>query len=870
MPRAPDDLLADGEAHCALDPCDALTNGAPDVYACPAQYRCGEPLIRPLVGSCVLADAVWGEECRARTPSDGPVADLCAGGMFCSRLACERTSRVGDILGREYEHGVCLDGVGEGGACDSNLAEADRLDPVTAEPVGVGCAPCEVGTWCVPNALQGIDRPGSTCARICTATGAGLRFRDPGRCACGTSACEDVGDVQDGRTGSVQGPFFCRPCVSNSTRFCDPTSNEGCCDPQADCEEVDLLGLSDTTDDARICCRTAGTECVPGVAGQCCHGTRCDDVTSRCATCARVGQDASNTECCPGFARVTNAIDGAPPQCIWCGELESFGVPRVADFICSDERFIVANSNGGFDAVPVLDAEVAWHRVGGSSGGELIASRSDVSRVDYTLTPDHRPYLIQGDLSDGVTANAAFLHLPRSDYSTQSHTRADAALWQSVRIYDSGACSLLVPWGRLLDRIVAGTNQTIPNNSALRRLGITSLQFDRARLRPILRSEPEYARMPLGPQRIRDAVRLRMEYSVFPEILDCGSPAEVDFDVTLRLELAPAFFETADTAASDANATLVGCEVAPDEAGYRCTLPTSSDLSTVAVFDYELAPPGQEDQQALVMAMTSCAPHRDVYLCFGPGLTSTGLPFGVATARRPVEYVEHARDLVLRVDESDLSFPGCFWDAFAHPARVAIVSELLSIGDELRGLVDALTGTDAFSDFGLTPSSVPVCTSDADCHVMSFRSGRRHECDETVGLCSQLHLEPRRVNVRPNGLEVVMAEDLDDPQFSLVNTSFFNNGFSPSGGRLPIAQFLANCVPTRQSVNLSDPPFMGTIREENPPIEVEGLAICDATATSCTGICPEFGWPCSRVFSDGMTGELIPGTSVCTLGVCTR
>lgn len=112
------------------------------------------------------------------------------------------------------------------------------------------------------------------------------------------------------------------------------------------------------------------------------------------------------------------------------------------------------------------------------------------------------------------------------------------------------------------------------------------------------------------------------------------------------------------------------------------------------------------------------------------------------------------------------------------------------VTEAIRGilLVDPRT-------IGIPPRYIRACTADTDCNLYApggpaYGGGARHRCHipsgATAGEC-WYQLEPERVHGRPVGLEIVLAEDESDPQFTFVNQS--------TG--LPIVQA---CLPTRYGI----------------------------------------------------------------------
>ncbi len=124
---------------------------------------------------------------------------------------------------------------------------------------------------------------------------------------------------------------------------------------------------------------------------------------------------------------------------------------------------------------------------------------------------------------------------------------------------------------------------------------------------------------------------------------------------------------------------------------------------------------------------------------------------------------------------------------------------------------------------GVSVEDIRPCTCDTECSDLSpegplpYAPGRRHRCKLTRGgpePCGEcwVQLDPDRLHARPEGLEIVLAEDETDPQASFLERT------------LPGAIL---CSPRRLSVPSSEPPLLGSlpgtleIAPPGPPVPIE-------------------------------------------------
>jgi len=148
-----------------------------------------------------------------------------------------------------------------------------------------------------------------------------------------------------------------------------------------------------------------------------------------------------------------------------------------------------------------------------------------------------------------------------------------------------------------------------------------------------------------------------------------------------------------------------------------------------------------------------------------------------------------ARDFSLRTSVDDFYLDNACWfpldPAGATAAWVKRVlqralefklDKALEEESEVIGLLEELLVADA-ADLNLTsPHAINLtmrpCTTDSDCQdpYVTYEGGGRHQCS-SAGFCDQFRIEPRRLNMRPEGLEFVLAEGPLDPQHSLLEGS---------------------------------------------------------------------------------------------------
>lgn len=182
---------------------------------------------------------------------------------------------------------------------------------------------------------------------------------------------------------------------------------------------------------------------------------------------------------------------------------------------------------------------------------------------------------------------------------------------------------------------------------------------------------------------------------------------------------------------------------------------------------------------------------------------------------------------------------------------------------DLGPVLEVIAGDSAIDDFGIAPADLPTCGggTDEECWARSFMGNRRHGCvDRAEGrLCDRFRLEPRRIQIKPDGLEIVLAENPGDPQAGLL---------AGIDGPLPGDEPL--CDPWRgQDLDETDVPFETAVERATTPAALNGR-LCGHDEVGCTAICPQFNTRCNdAVLLGAVRPEDAPPTgSRCFHGQC--
>lgn len=133
--------------------------------------------------------------------------------------------------------------------------------------------------------------------------------------------------------------------------------------------------------------------------------------------------------------------------------------------------------------------------------------------------------------------------------------------------------------------------------------------------------------------------------------------------------------------------------------------------------------------------------------------------------------------------------------------------------------------------------------------------------------CDRFRIEPRGINVRPDGLEFVLAEDDSDPQFQLFS------------GRTDPISMQQVCDPDRYNAigsGPADPVWRDFETGRSGDLLLDTTTsrqFCSSEDPDCTGLCPQAGTRCSVINAQlaGLTNypTPAPGTDVrCRMGEC--
>ena len=134
---------------------------------------------------------------------------------------------------------------------------------------------------------------------------------------------------------------------------------------------------------------------------------------------------------------------------------------------------------------------------------------------------------------------------------------------------------------------------------------------------------------------------------------------------------------------------------------------------------------------------------------------------------------------------------------------------------QLTAALDGLLTIDP-KDVGVPEADIAACTCERDCNELNpdqaaYLVGRRGRCVNAAatgevprGACF-IRLDPARLLLRPEGIELVIAEDASDTQFDVVQT------LGSEGGSGLVDFGAVNCNPNRPPRALSeDPPREGS------------------------------------------------------------
>ncbi len=905
---------------CPVDPCDESAFARPDVVLCPDGYRCvGWPFIEPgleNMGRCMPAVGEFLEQC-GHDDLDGPY-DQCGTGLVCLEAECSEVVDFATTFRMPLPATpVCFLPRREGQTCDSNLADRDHVDPATGQPYRVGCMPCEYGTWCIEDAISGYaSGTERRCLRTCSSS---TGDPDSSLCGCDRAICGLTSSehVTDSRTNTFLGKHFCEPCIGPHTTGC--ATGTPCCDEgYSECMTPRTVDAP-SSDQNMVCCRPEGMDC-SGDANpdSCCSGTFCDvepgTSTGYCQACG-VDSDGplTNQPCCPGYYRVE--IDGFA-RCVPCADVRAlYDRTDLQDLSCSNLAFWVEHQAGTDVDAAFIPADRPWPRTfRGAIGGELVNTGGLAAISHQDLHRNHRTWLFQQDLTTGIRpGEGVVLELPRTD-GTGGPRVSDLTVpspgtpWHSYRIYDSGECSMLFDWDQLAVVLSAQINREIATALAGSSLvsGLQTPADGSLTITPVLRADTTGVPGVMIP---RDMLEVSIAYET-TGLAGCAD-ASFTLDLPAEISLQPGFLPTAQSNAQDANAAQVGCVLAPSGEYWACTLPAGSmDALVSATFphrdDYWLNYPAAFLTSA--MSLVGCIPNRGSYSCTLPEVlddpfcdpafdsdcpcVDTGSacylpndpyePWLLLASRsfaRGVNWVPGAHDVAVSFPHgihADVSDVCAFEPIITALIESRISAQIALINDALGGVLGALFGTNFVNDYGVSSASLPGCADssgspdDSLCQAVPLFGGQRHTCGTSATgspICEGFHIEPRRINIRPDGLEFVLAEDSGDPQFAL-----FSGLTIPVGGSSGLSLCAYNRFsPIRVGESVMATPSVFNY-DEGRSASLGGdrsSPFCATTDPLCSGICPQTGTVCAAlpIQLAGFTAWP-PGTVRCRMGQC--
>ncbi len=861
-----DGAVVDDSVHCALDECDEALFLDPsfEIWRCPPtntagqQYVCVPSSTTPdpsRIGVCRTANGIL-DSCDPLDP------EACESGSYCADVSeCPRRRDDADRLRLPPDEDFCWLPAREGHPCDSNLGRGPH-----------GCAPCEWGTWCRDTVGYG-----PLCLRACATPDAPETAR-PELCACARpDPCAVYADVAPPDpmfpVGAGEPAVYCSPPLVQNGDACDPQGRP-CDDVLSSCQET----VRPLTGRQNICCRDDGSPCTQ--ASHCCEG-RSVCVGGVCSPCGTEGDDVQSAGCCPGYA----PVEGVCRSC--ASSREGRADARLDGASCQGDFVQLENED--------LQQETFAVPLGGNTGAgpaEMPLTSGRIERVRYQLPDTHRLFLIEGDLTGswsrapgtdqhpptylasaagpwpeaGVTVGHRYVHLPppfpgagvRTETTASITDSSGAAVppstWQSLRVYDAGACSAFQDWSVLTDLIVAPLNRflTIPQigifgSDPLTLLGAAVDDLDqRAHITPILASGGGE----LGRASEQDQVGFFVGYrAVDGEGFGCPA-ATLWFSAGIRVRRDAATVPTLATEDRDRELTELHDFI--------------NDGSFCVDGDCSYCMGAGECPE-------TCTVDGDRYRCV----------FYLLEEEASFEHVEprHVRALRDAFDFRpqlvylDGGVVGCGWAGLNDLFTSILTGQ---IGQFLPGVFSQLTGQFAvrlpdpalgvtfedLADCGRTLASGELVPSDALCadtpaplfgnrrlRCVGFDADRvRQSAPELITSyrCADLIPEVRRVNFRPDGVEIVLSDSPTDPQHRLISTDARLRRFCAAdrpGTLPPDAPTVARFVNRAFSLMSGLAPPQRRICHPDDPL----TPTASGGFTGCRGICGDIGVPCISI-----------------------
>jgi hypothetical protein len=96
--------------------------------------------------------------------------------------------------------------------------------------------------------------------------------------------------------------------------------------------------------------------------------------------------------------------------------------------------------------------ELPVPEIGEAGLGAIELGSMEIESVEYVLSPRHRGYLLEGDVDSGDESGRSLSLRPRDDVRVGRMNVEGTGPWRSLRVYDVGRCSHVVPWNRIASK----------------------------------------------------------------------------------------------------------------------------------------------------------------------------------------------------------------------------------------------------------------------------------------------------------------------------------------------------------------------------------------------------------------------------------
>lgn len=254
---------------------------------------------------------------------------------------------------------------------------------------------------------------------------------------------------------------------------------------------------------------------------------------------------------------------------------------------------------------------------------------------------------------------------------------------------------------------------------------------------------------------------------------------------------------------------------------------------------------------------------------------------------RRVEFVPGARDVELTVLNVTVTMTpgGCFLDWIITGALRGIIEREIRgrISVEVSRAIQLIIGSRASTQFGVPVSSIPTCAFDSDCAAgygpdrAPLFGGSRHGCVDhdgnpgTANICDLVQFEMRRLYVGPRGVDIVLADGPDDPQYTPISGRSYPPPIEDNGVSCDPGRFVWRFSPPLSIGGPLSPTTVGD-GDSNPAIGDRGRPFCiDGTMAPSTCICREPGTGCGNPNHLAIAGFIVPDPDAdltCQMGRC--